>query len=65
MGVCEVAAYKLNEAFVKYITTNRPFVTLKSAMTLDGKIATRTGASQWITGELARQEGHRLRHAAD
>jgi diaminohydroxyphosphoribosylaminopyrimidine deaminase/5-amino-6-(5-phosphoribosylamino)uracil reductase len=39
--------------------------TLKSAITLDGKIATRTGASQWITGELARQEGHRLRHAAD
>ena len=56
---------KLNEAFVKYITTRRPFVTLKSAITLDGKIATRTGASQWITGELARQEGHRLRHAAD
>jgi diaminohydroxyphosphoribosylaminopyrimidine deaminase/5-amino-6-(5-phosphoribosylamino)uracil reductase len=65
VGVCEAAARKLNEAFVKYITTRRPFVTLKSAITLDGKIATRTGASQWITGELARQEGHRLRHAAD
>ena len=63
--MCEAAAHKLNEAFVKYITTRRPFVTLKSAITLDGKIATRTGASQWITGELARQEGHRLRHAAD
>jgi diaminohydroxyphosphoribosylaminopyrimidine deaminase/5-amino-6-(5-phosphoribosylamino)uracil reductase len=65
VGVCEEAAHKLNETFVKYITTRRPFVTLKSAITLDGKIATRTGVSQWITGELARQEGHRLRHAAD
>jgi len=65
VGVCEVEARKLNEAFCKYIGTRRPFVTLKSAITLDGKIATRTGASQWITGELARQEGHRLRHAAD
>jgi diaminohydroxyphosphoribosylaminopyrimidine deaminase/5-amino-6-(5-phosphoribosylamino)uracil reductase len=65
VGVCEAAAYKLNEAFIKFITTRRPFVTLKSAITLDGKIATRTGASHWITGELARQEGHRLRHAAD
>jgi len=65
VGVCKTAAHKLNEAFAKYITTGCPFVTLKSAITLDGKIATRTGASQWITGELARQEGHRLRHAAD
>jgi diaminohydroxyphosphoribosylaminopyrimidine deaminase/5-amino-6-(5-phosphoribosylamino)uracil reductase len=65
VGVCEAAAYKLNEAFIKFITTRRPFVTLKSAITLDGKIATRTGASRWITGELARQESHRLRHAAD
>ena len=65
VGVCAEAAHKLNETFVKYITTRRPFVTLKSAITLDGKIATRTGVSQWITGELARQEGHRLRHAAD
>jgi len=65
VGVSAVEAHKLNEAFVKYITTGCPFVTLKSAITLDGKIATRTGASRWITGELARQEGHRLRHAAD
>src|SRR6266705_3127741 len=64
VGVREAEARKLNEAFIKYTTTRRPFVTLKSAITLDGKIATRTGASQWITGELARQEGHRLRHAA-
>jgi diaminohydroxyphosphoribosylaminopyrimidine deaminase/5-amino-6-(5-phosphoribosylamino)uracil reductase len=65
VGVCGAAAHKLNEAFIKYITTGRPFVTLKSAITLDGKIATRTGASQWITGEVARREGHYLRHAAD
>lgn len=64
-GVCEADAKKLNEAFLKYITTRRPFVTLKSAITLDGKIATRTGASRWITGEEARQHGHLLRHAAD
>lgn len=64
-GVCADQAARLNEAFLKYITTRRPFVTLKSAITLDGKIATRTGASQWITGVAARTEGHRLRHAAD
>lgn len=65
VGVCEDTAQRLNEAFIKHVTTRRPFVTLKSAITLDGKIATRTGASQWITGEAARHEGHRLRHAAD
>ncbi|MBM3223582.1 MAG: bifunctional diaminohydroxyphosphoribosylaminopyrimidine deaminase/5-amino-6-(5-phosphoribosylamino)uracil reductase RibD [Candidatus Tectomicrobia bacterium] len=65
VGVCEAEARKTNEAFIKYITTRRPFVTLKSAITLDGKIATRTGASRWITGEAARQAGHQLRHAAD
>lgn len=64
-GVCEEPARRLNESFVKYITTRQPFVILKGAITLDGKIATRTGASQWITGLAARQEGHRLRHAAD
>ncbi|GIX46819.1 MAG: riboflavin biosynthesis protein RibD [Candidatus Tectimicrobiota bacterium] len=65
LGVCAEEARRLNEAFVKYITTRRPFVILKSAITLDGKIATRTGASRWITGEAARLEAHRLRHAAD
>jgi diaminohydroxyphosphoribosylaminopyrimidine deaminase/5-amino-6-(5-phosphoribosylamino)uracil reductase len=65
LGVCEAEARQLNEAFLKYVTTRRPFVTLKSAITLDGKIATRTGASRWITGERAREMVHRLRHATD
>jgi diaminohydroxyphosphoribosylaminopyrimidine deaminase/5-amino-6-(5-phosphoribosylamino)uracil reductase len=65
MGVCAAEAQGLNEAFLKYITTRRPFVTLKCAMTLDGKIATCTGAARWITGTAARQEVHRLRHATD
>ena len=51
----------LNPVFFHYITTGRPYVVMKYAMTLDGKIATRTGASQWITGEAARRHVHRLR----
>lgn len=51
----------LNPVFFHYITTKTPYVVLKFAMTLDGKIATRTGASKWITGEAAREHVHRLR----
>jgi diaminohydroxyphosphoribosylaminopyrimidine deaminase/5-amino-6-(5-phosphoribosylamino)uracil reductase len=65
LEVCEAAARQLNEAFLKHVTTQCPFVTLKCAISLDGKIATRTGASRWITGDLARAEVHRLRHATD
>ena len=56
----------LNPVFFHYIRTGRPYVVLKYAMTLDGKIATRTGASRWITGEAARQRVHedRNRYAA-
>ncbi len=65
VGVCETEARRLNEAFLHYIRTQRPFVRLKCAVTLDGKIATRTGASRWITGGAAREWVHRIRHATD
>ena len=64
-GICEKQAVRLNEAFLKYVKTQRPFVTVKCAGTLDGRIATRTGDSKWVTGEKARRYVHRLRHAAD
>jgi diaminohydroxyphosphoribosylaminopyrimidine deaminase / 5-amino-6-(5-phosphoribosylamino)uracil reductase len=64
-GVLEDDARKLNEYYVKYITTGKPFVTLKTAMTLDGKIATPEGQSKWITGEKARKMVHRLRSSVD
>ncbi len=65
IGVCEKQAVCLNEAFVKYVRTGLPFVILKCAATLDGRIATRTGDSKWVTGEKARRYVHRLRHAVD
>jgi diaminohydroxyphosphoribosylaminopyrimidine deaminase/5-amino-6-(5-phosphoribosylamino)uracil reductase len=52
---------ELNRAFLHYHRTGRPLITLKCAMSLDGKIATHTGDSRWITGERARREAHRLR----
>lgn len=53
---------KLNPVFFHYITTGTPYVVMKYAMTADGKIATKTGASKWITGEAAREEVHNMRH---
>lgn len=53
---------KLNPVFFHYITTKMPYVVMKYAMTADGKIATRTGASKWITGEAARAKVQELRH---
>jgi len=64
-GVLEAASLKLNEAFIKSNTAGLPFVALKLAETLDGKIATSLGASRWITGETARSEVHRLRSVYD
>lgn len=61
VGVMEPQIRELNEIFIKYIHTTRPFVVLKSAMTLDGKIATVTNASRWITGERSRKMVHHMR----
>ncbi|HID06773.1 MAG TPA: bifunctional diaminohydroxyphosphoribosylaminopyrimidine deaminase/5-amino-6-(5-phosphoribosylamino)uracil reductase RibD [Armatimonadetes bacterium] len=61
MGVLEEDAQQLIEDFTKFITTHTPFVTLKLATSLDGKIATRTGDSKWITSERAQRIAHRLR----
>ena len=60
--VLEEQCLKLNEIFFHYITTGMPYVCLKYAMTMDGKIACFTGASQWITGEVAREHVQELRN---
>jgi diaminohydroxyphosphoribosylaminopyrimidine deaminase/5-amino-6-(5-phosphoribosylamino)uracil reductase len=65
VGVCQQEAEKLNEVHTKYIQTGLPFVILKIAMSLDGKIATASGESQWITSEASRQRGHEIRDAVD
>lgn len=65
IGVLEDEALELNEYFVKYTTTGLPFVFLKIAITLDGKIATKTGDSKWITSREARTQVHRLRNEVD
>ena len=64
-GVHEDEARRANEAFITYKTQGRPFGILKVAMTLDGKIATHTGQSRWITSEESRAMVQLLRHAAD
>jgi diaminohydroxyphosphoribosylaminopyrimidine deaminase / 5-amino-6-(5-phosphoribosylamino)uracil reductase len=66
--ICDVgkaACDQLNEAFFTWITTGKPFVLLKMAMTLDGKIATADGSSQWITGAVARERVQHLRQWSD
>ncbi len=65
LGEHEEEAREINEAYIKFITTGRPFVTVKFAMSLDGKLATGTGDSRWISSEESRQFVHRLRLASD
>lgn len=62
-GILENDCKKTNEIFMKFIRTKIPFVIMKTAMTLDGKIASVSGASKWITGEAARLEVHKLRNS--
>jgi len=64
-GVLADEAVRLNEAFNHWITRRTPFVTVKAAMTLDGRIATAAGESKWITGEVARRHAMTLRQGAD
>ena len=64
-GLLADEARRLNEAWFHYVNTGRPWVIAKAACSLDGKIATVAGESQWITGEAARAFGHRLRHRVD
>lgn len=64
-GIMATEANRLNEAFNHWIVRRTPFVTVKAAMTLDGKIATAIGESKWITGEKARAYGMKLRRGED
>jgi len=65
VGEHEMEATELNEAYIKYITTGLPFITAKFAVSLDGKIATRSGDSKWISSEESRKHVHNMRYAAD
>ncbi len=65
VGECELEAREINEAYIKYMTTGMPFITVKFAVSLDGKIATRLGDSEWISGGEARKYIHYLRYTAD
>lgn len=65
VGLCEAEARRLNAPYLKLLRTGRPWVHLKWAMTLDGKIATRTGDSKWISSEESRAKVHELRGGVD
>jgi len=65
VGLLEAEARRLNERFIHNMLTKRPFVVVKTAMTLDGKIAAHTGDSRWITGSESREMVHRLRDEVD
>jgi diaminohydroxyphosphoribosylaminopyrimidine deaminase / 5-amino-6-(5-phosphoribosylamino)uracil reductase len=65
LGAGAEAARELNEDFAKWIRTGLPFVTQKTALTLDGQIAARKGSATWLTSEASREEVQRIRHRAD
>ena len=65
VGEHEDEAEQINEAYAKFITTGMPFVTAKFAISLDGKIATKSGDSKWISGEESRKYVHTLRYTSD
>jgi len=65
VGVCESEARRLNRAYLTLVNKARPYVHLKWAMSLDGRIATRTGESKWISGEASRRRVHQLRGRMD
>ena len=65
LGLGKDAAERLNAGFFLRVRAGRPLITLKLATSLDGRIATRSGASRWITGEEARQRAHHLRATHD
>jgi len=65
VGEREAEAREVNEAYTKFITTGIPFITAKFAISLDGKIATKSGDSRWISGEEARKYVHNLRYTTD
>jgi diaminohydroxyphosphoribosylaminopyrimidine deaminase/5-amino-6-(5-phosphoribosylamino)uracil reductase len=65
VGLLAKEAEQINEAYLHYMTTGLPFVHLKIAVSLDGKIATRTGDARWVTGPKSRERAHQLRHQYD
>lgn len=65
IGLMENEARKMNESFIKFVTRSKPFVIMKTAMSIDGKTATRTGQSKWISSEESRHYVHQLRNKVD
>ena len=65
VGCCEAEAVQLNETYIHWVQTGRPFTIVKAGMTLDGQIATAGGESQWITDKVARARAHQLRGDVD